>query len=241
MKKRSTRCFLAIIIVKRLKKNVVANSFFIVVTTFSSFSNFFHFFFFSFFFFHRCRRCAIFHHFVVKFSFDFNSFDFENVQQLLIFSFKKTKLIFYCFRFLFRLSQEILKTFHFRVRDICLIMSYIINNVDHVINLMLLFHLLLHASDMTIEFINDDEQNFVIIVDQVLIDHLIENSNRFFLMSRKRRDIYFFINLYLRAFDEIFYKNASINFMMLIAIMFTRFHFANALFHFNANQVRFFF
>ena len=63
----------------------------------------------------------------------------------------------------------------------------------------------------------------------------------FFSMSRKRRNICFFINLCLRAFDEMFYENASISFMMLITTMLARFHFANALSHFNANQARFFF
>ena len=64
--------------------------------------------FFSFFFlvflFHRRRRRAIFHHLVVKFSFDFNSFNFENVQQLLIFNFEETKSILRCLRSFFQLN-----------------------------------------------------------------------------------------------------------------------------------------
>ena len=60
-------------------------------------------------------------------------------------------------------------------------------------------------------------------------------------MLRKQRNIYFFINLCLCAFDKMFYENASINFMMLITIMLARFHFANAFFYFNANQIRSFF
>ena len=151
-----TRYLLAIVIVKRFKKNVVLNLFFIVVTTLASFSNFFHFFFLIFLFYRRRRR-AIFHHFVVKFNLDFNSFDFENIQQLLIFSFKKTKLIFRYFRFLFRLSQEISKTSHFRVCDIYSMMNYVIDDVNHVTSLMSLLHLLSHANNTTIEFINNNE------------------------------------------------------------------------------------
>ena len=59
-------------------------------------------------------------------------------------------------------------------------------------------------------------------------------------MSRKRRDICFFINLCLRALDEMFYKNALINFIMLITTMFARFYFANAFLHLNANQIKLF-
>ena len=60
-------------------------------------------------------------------------------------------------------------------------------------------------------------------------------------MSRKRRDICFFINLCLRALDEMLYENALINFMILIATVLARFHFANAFFHLNANQAKLFF
>ena len=115
-------------------------------------------------FFYRRRRRAIFHHFVIKLSLDSDSFNFENVQQLLILNFKKTKSILRCFRSFFRLSQEISKTFHFRVRDICSMMNYVIDDVDYVTNSTSLFHLLLHANNTTIEFVNDDEQNFVIVV-----------------------------------------------------------------------------
>ena len=125
--------------------------------------------------------------------------------------------------------------FYFRVRNICSMINYVINDVNHVINSMLLFHFLSHANDTIIEFVNDDKQNFIIVVDQVLINHLIEDLNYFFSMSRKRRDIYFFINLCLRALDEMLYENASINFMMLITTVLARFHFTNAFSHFNAN------
>ena len=131
-------CFFAIVIVKEFKKNVIANSFFIVVTTFLSFLNFFHFSLLILFL-RRCRRRAIFYHFVVKFNFDSDSFDFENIQQLLIFNFKKIKLILYYFQFFFRLNQKIIKTFYLRVRNIYSIINYIINNNNYITNLMLLF------------------------------------------------------------------------------------------------------
>ena len=108
------------------------------------------------------------------------------------------------------------------------------DDVDHITSLTSLFHLLLHANDTTIEFINNDKQNFVIVVDQILIDYLIENLNRFFNVAKATRYL-FFINLCFRALDEMLYKNASINFMILITTMLARFHFANALSHFNAN------
>ena len=128
----------------------------VMILSFLSFLNFFHFFFFSFFLHCRCRR-AIFYYFIVKFYLDFNSFDFENIQQLLIFSFEETKSIFRYLRSLFQLNQEISKTFCFRICDICLIISYVINDDNHVINIILLFHFFSHASDTTIEFINNNK------------------------------------------------------------------------------------
>ena len=144
------------------------------------------------FFLHRRHRRAIFHHLIVKLSLDFDSFDFENVQQLLIFNFEETKSILRCFRSFFRLSQKISKMFHLRVRDICSMMNYVTDDVNHVMSLTSLFHFLLHANDTTIEFVNNDEQSFVIVVDQVLIDHLIEDLNRFFLNVAKATRYLFF-------------------------------------------------
>ena len=44
-------------------------------------------------------------------------------------------------------------------------MSYVTDDVDHVTSLMSLSYLLSHANDTTIEFVNDDEQNFIIVVN----------------------------------------------------------------------------
>ena len=71
-------------------------------------------------------------------------------------------------------------------------MNYVINDINHVTSSTSLFHFLSHANDTTIEFVNDDEQNFVIVVDQVLIDYLIENLNYFLLNVAKATRYLFF-------------------------------------------------
>ena len=68
-----------------------------------------------------------------------------------------------------------------------------IDNNNHVMSTMSLFHFLLHTINMTIEFVNNDEQNFIVVVDQVLIDHLIENLNYFlFNVAKATRYLFFY-------------------------------------------------
>ena len=88
--------------------------------------------------------------------------------------------------------------FYFRVRDICLIINYMINDDDYVINMMSLLYFLSYANDTTIEFIIDDEQNFVIVVDSILINYLIKNSNRFFNIAKATR-YFIFLLIYIFA------------------------------------------
>ena len=87
--------------------------------------------------------------FFEKFIFDFNTFYFENIKQFLIFNLNEIELSFYYFYFLFKLSQKILKSSHFCVDNIRLIICDMINRNNHVANITSLFNFFTHANDTT--------------------------------------------------------------------------------------------
>ena len=87
--------------------------------------------------------------FFKKFIFDFDTLCFKNIEQFLIFGFSEIESSFRCFRFFFKLNQKILKSSHFRVDDVCLMMCDMINCNNHVANATLLFDFFAHANDTT--------------------------------------------------------------------------------------------
>ena len=73
----------------------------------------------------------------------------ENIKQFFVFDFNKIKTLLRCLRFFFKLNQKILKSSHFRIDDIRLIMCDMINRSNHVANATSLFNLFAHAGNTT--------------------------------------------------------------------------------------------
>ena len=112
-----------------------------------------------------------------KFIFDFNTLCLENIKQFLVLDFNEIESSFCCFCFFFELNQKILKSSHFRVCDVRVMMCDMINHNNHVANTTSLFNFFAHTSGTTNVLCQYIHKNIVVIIFFDDREHLIVRAH----------------------------------------------------------------